>query len=203
MSTEFESRFLLTLTLICLGVASALSVSCQPAQVAVETTEAETQVATQASIERGEYLVQVAACHDCHTPFVLGPKGPEPDMSRMLSGHPQDLVMPEPPKLPEGPWVWIGAGTNTAFSGPWGISYAINLTPHQNTGIGIWTEQMFVDSIRTGRHMGHSRPVLPPMPWPAYRNMTDEDLLSIFAYLRSIPEIENRVPAAVPAEPAE
>lgn len=198
MITRVDSRFIRTLVFVSLGAASVLATSCQPAPVTVEPT-AEAEVAPEVSMERGEYLVQITGCHDCHTPFVVGPNGPGPDMSRMLSGHPEDLVMPEAPALPEGPWVWIGAGTNTAFSGPWGVSYAINLTPHQNTGIGIWTEEMFLDSLRTGRHMGHSRPILPPMPWPAYANMTDEDLLSIFAYLKSIPEIENRVPEAAPA----
>lgn len=194
-----ESRVDLTLALLATGALMALNLGCQPAEAPPPPIE-EAQESTPVSVDRGEYLVQIAACDDCHTPFVMGPDGPEPDMSRRLSGHPQDLVMPEPPSLPEGPWVWLGAGTNTAFAGPWGISYAINLTPHQNTGIGIWTEQMFVDSLRKGRHMGHARPVLPPMPWPAYSKMTDEDLRSIFAYLKSLPEIENRVPEAIPAE---
>lgn len=152
-------------------------------------------------IKHGEYLVKATACHDCHTPMKMGPKGPEPDMTRMLSGHPESLVMPKPPELGQGPWLWAGAATNTAYAGPWGISYAINLTPDQNTGIGIWTEDMFVKAIRTGKHFGTSRPILPPMPWPSYSNMTDEDLKAIFAYLKSIPPISNKVPDAVIVEP--
>lgn len=148
----------------------------------------------QPSIELGEHLVTILACNDCHTPFKMGAEGPEPDMSRMLSGHPQDLVMPVPPSLGDGPWQWLGSGTNTAYAGPWGVSYTANLTPDVNTGIGIWTEQMFVDAIRTGRHMGQSRTIQPPMPWPAFRHMTDRELRSIYAYLRTIPPIENRVP---------
>jgi hypothetical protein len=89
----------------------------------------------------------------------------------------------------------------TAWSGPWGISYGINLTPDENTGIGIWTEEMFVRMIRTGRHMGQSRPVLPPMPIETYSHLTDEDLKAVFAYLRSLPPIENRVPDPVIAPP--
>lgn len=199
MSIAVENRFFLVLAVVSLGFAALAAIGCHASH---ESSPGDTvePVVSQVSVERGEYLVQITGCHDCHTPFVVGPSGPEPDMSRMLSGHPQDLAMPQPPELPEGPWVWIGAGTNTAFAGPWGISYAINLTPHQNTGIGIWTEEMFVDSIRKGRHMGHARPVLPPMPWPAYRHMTNEDLESIFAYLKSIPEIENRIPEAIVAE---
>ena len=90
------------------------------------------------------------------------------------------------------------AATNTAFAGPWGISYTANLTPDQNTGLGIWTEEMFLKAIRTGRHMGVSREILPPMPFAMYRNFTDEDLAAIFAYLRSIPPVKNRVPEPLP-----
>jgi hypothetical protein len=143
--------------------------------------------------ERGAYIVSTAGCHDCHTPFKVGPNGPEPDMTRQLSGHPADVEVPAPPK-PVGPWIWGGAETNTAFYGPWGISFAFNLTPDENTGLGIWTEDMFVRAIREGKHMGQSRPILPPMPWPVYRNLTDDDLKAVFAYLRTIPKIANRVP---------
>ncbi|HEX7708848.1 MAG TPA: diheme cytochrome c-553 [Thermoanaerobaculia bacterium] len=153
------------------------------------------------SAERGEYLVTIGGCHDCHTPFKMGEQGPEPDMSRALSGHPEDLVMPPPPALGDGPWVWIGSGTNTAFAGPWGISYARNLTPEELTGIGIWTEEIFINTLRTGRHWGVSRPILPPMPWQNYALATDEDLKSIWAYLRTVKPIKNQTPEAVLAPP--
>jgi hypothetical protein len=87
----------------------------------------------------------------------------------------------------------------TAWSGPWGTSFAANLTSDQNTGLGIWTEEMFLNAIRQGRHMGVSRPILPPMPWQVFRNLTDEDLKAIFAYLRTVPPVHNRVPD--PVEP--
>jgi hypothetical protein len=112
----------------------------------------------------------------------------------MLSGHTSSLKVPRPPKLADGPWTWVGAGTNTAFAGPWGVTFTANLTPEQNSGLGIWTEEMFVRAIRTGRHMGTSRQIMPPMPWQVYRNMTDEDLKSIYAYLRTIPPVSNHVP---------
>jgi hypothetical protein len=151
-------------------------------------------------VARGEYLVKIMGCNDCHTPWHIGPNGPEPDMTRMLSGHPEQLG-PLPNHKAAEPFVWSGSGTNTAFSGPWGVSYAFNLTPEQNTGLGIWTEEMFMKAIRTGRHMGTSRPINPPMPWPMYRNATDEDLKSIYAYLRTIKPIVNHVPDYVaPAE---
>jgi mono/diheme cytochrome c family protein len=154
-------------------------------------------------VNRGKYLVTVAACNDCHTPFKMGPNGPEPDMSRLLSGHPENLVMP-PPSLPENsPWIMLSSGTNTAYAGPWGISYAINLTPDQNTGLGIWNEEMFIKAMRTGKHFGTSRPIQPPMPWPNYAKMTEEDLKAIFTYLQSIPPITNHVPDYAPPAAAQ
>lgn len=152
-------------------------------------------------VERGRYLVTIGGCNDCHTPWILGPEGPHPDMTRMLSGHPADLEMPAAPAA-LGPWVWSGAGSNTAFAGPWGVSFAANLTPDENTGTGIWTEEIFIDTIRSGRHWGQSRPLLPPMPWFNYREMTDEDLEAVFAFLRSIPPVYNPVPLPVAPQPA-
>ncbi len=153
-------------------------------------------------VARGKYIVNTAGCHDCHTPWKVGPNGPEPDMTLALSGHPESMKMPPPPKLGNGPWVWTAAGTNTAFAGPWGVSYTANLTPDRMTGLGIWTEDIFVKTIRSGRHWGVSRPILPPMPWSVYRNMTDEDLKSVFAYLRTIKPIKNQVPEPLPPTPA-
>jgi hypothetical protein len=149
--------------------------------------------------QRGAYLVRAMGCNDCHTPWKLGPKGPEPDMSRELSGHPADLVMPPAPKL-SGPWTWSGGVTNTAFAGPWGTSFTANLTPDAETGLGKWTAETFIAALRTGRHEGKGRPLLPPMPWPMIRTLTDEDLRAVFAYLQSLPPIRNRVPAPVDPE---
>jgi mono/diheme cytochrome c family protein len=145
-------------------------------------------------VERGRYLVETSACHDCHTPWVMGPEGPHPDMSRALSGHPEDLVMPPAPTLPEGPWIAQFSASNTAWAGPWGVSYTANLTPDEDTGLGLWTFDNFRDTIRHGRHLGRGRPVLPPMPWAVYRNMTDADLEAIYLYLRTVPAIRNKVP---------
>lgn len=155
--------------------------------------------ASSSRIARGEYLSKIMVCNDCHTPWKMGPQGPEPDMTRMLSGHPQDMIVPPAPAA-EGPWIWSGAATNTAFAGPWGVSFAANLTPDPETGLGKWTEDTFIQTIRTGRHEGVGRPILPPMPYPMFRQATDEDLGALFAYLQSIPAITNRVPQ--PVEPA-
>jgi mono/diheme cytochrome c family protein len=169
-------------------------------KTSVAKATAEAKAARAAKIKRGEYLVTIGGCNDCHTPFKMGPNGPEPDMSRMLSGHPESLAMPPAPAL-EGPWVWTAAGTNTAFAGPWGVSFTRNLTPDKLTGTGIWTEEMFIKTIRTGRHWGVSRPILPPMPWFNYAKMTDDDLKAVWAYLQSIPPVKNQVPDAILAPP--
>jgi hypothetical protein len=86
----------------------------------------------------------------------------------------------------------------TAWAGPWGISYAPNLTPHPETGLGIWTEEMFVAAMRTGKHMGAGRDILPPMPWRSVASLTDDDLKAVYAYLRSIPAIRNQAPSPEP-----
>lgn len=149
-------------------------------------------------VKRGEYMVTIGGCNDCHTPLKMGPKGPEPDMSRMLSGHPETLVLDEQPPVVKG---WDGmtaATTGTAFSGGWGTSFAMNLTPDSLTGIGIWTEEMFIKTIRTGKHWGTGRPIMPPMPWFNYAKLTDDDIRAVYAYLRTIPPVRNHVQAYRP-----
>ena len=154
-----------------------------------------------AKIERGRYLVSGAGCGDCHTPLVMTPAGPAWDTTRLLSGHPEQVAMPPAPALPAGPWAIVGAGTGTAWAGPWGTSFTANLTPDPETGLGKWTEQNFIDTIRKARHMGSGRPLLPPMPAAVVANFTDADLAAIFAYLQSIPPVKNHVPAPVPPGP--
>jgi mono/diheme cytochrome c family protein len=148
------------------------------------------------AVARGKYLVTAMGCHDCHTPWKDGANGPEPDMSLALSGHPASLTLPPPP-APSGPWVGSMAASSTAWAGPWGISYTANLTPDKATGLGEWTEQQFVETIRNGRRQGRGREILPPMPWPAFKNLNDADLKAMFAYLRTIKPIENKVPEPV------
>ncbi|MCM2257775.1 MAG: diheme cytochrome c-553 [Vicinamibacteria bacterium] len=160
----------------------------------------ESSPASQDPVARGRYLVKIMGCNDCHTPWKMGPQGPEPDMSRELSGHPQDVTLPPAPAA-QGPWVWSAAATNTAFAGPWGVSFTANLTPDPETGLGHWTPETFVSAIRSGRHEGQGRPLLPPMPWPMYRNATDADLRAVFVYLQTLPKIRNRVPQ--PIDPPE
>jgi len=152
------------------------------------------------AVARGKYLVMIGGCHDCHTPVKPGPNGLEPDMSRMLMGHPGDQPLPPPPS-PAGPWIGAVGAPGTAFAGPWGVSYTRNLTPDKETGLGAWTEQQFIETLRNGRHQGRGRQLLPPMPWQNYGKMTEADLKAVFAYLQTIPPVSNKVPDPVIAAP--
>ncbi len=184
---------------VALAALFAASLALAPMSAFADTPERD---AAAAKAARGQYLVTTSGCHDCHTPLKPGLNGPERDMTRMLSGHPDQLVMPPLAASPELPWEVVGSATATAWYGPWGVSFTANLTPDPETGLGRWTLQNFKDTIRTGRHMGRGRPVLPPMPIPMYRHFNDEDLEAIFAFLRSIPPVKNRVPEPLPPPPA-
>jgi mono/diheme cytochrome c family protein len=146
-------------------------------------------------VERGRYLVSLGGCNDCHTPKVFAGGGTSPDAGRLLSGHPQDLELPDYSFDSVGPGEWLLFNEHlTAAVGPWGVTFAANLTPDEDTGLGDWTEQEFIDGMRTGTHRGIGRPILPPMPWFNLAMATDEDLQAIFAYLQSLPAISNQVP---------
>ena len=108
--------------------------------------------------------------------------------------------LPEIPKGIIGPDQWGALTTNdmTAWVGPWGVSFASNLTPHPATGLGNWSEGLFLQALKNGKLMGTSRDILPPMPWQEIGKMKDEDLKAIFAYLRSLPPIDNAIPAPLP-----
>lgn len=121
-------------------------------------------------VARGEYLTTIMGCNDCHTP---GTFFGAPDFSRKLSGS-------------ELGWV-----------GPWGKTYPRNLTPDAETGIGAWTEDDIVKAIRTGMRADGTE-VLPPMPWPMYTNLSDDDAYSIAAYLKSLPAVSHKVPDKLP-----
>jgi len=154
-----------------------------------------------AVLKRGAQLIAYGGCSDCHTPLKMGANGPEKDVARGLSGHPADLRLPPPPKL-DGAWNWAGSASMTAFVGPWGVTYAANLTPDRETGIGAWREKDFVQAMRTGKHVGVARPILPPMPWQAISTLSDRDLRAIYAYLMAQPAVKNKVPDYIPPTPA-
>jgi hypothetical protein len=150
-------------------------------------------------VEYGKHLVAVIGCNDCHTPKRMTAMGPVPDTTLLLSGHPANMPFPEV-NLKEIESKGLAVTSDlTAWAGPWGISYADNLTPAA-TGVGSWTEAEFFRAMREGRWKGQeeSRQILPPMPWQDFRNMTNDELSAIFAYLKSIKPVENIVPPAAP-----
>ena len=173
---------------------AALITSCKQSP-SVKTTTVQDQ---KTLIARGEYLVTLAGCNDCHSPKVMTPEGPQPDPSKLLSGHPSG--MPLPAEKGTGEWVYFHMN-GTATKGPWGVSYAANLTPDE-TGIGNWTEEQFLSAMKEGSYKGMkgARKLLPPMPWPAYSKMHDDDVKAIFAYLKSIKPVPNIVPAPQPPQ---
>jgi hypothetical protein len=161
--------------------------------------------ATPDMVSRGHYLVTVAGCNDCHSPKKFTPEGPVVDSARLLSGHPATLPVPllTADALTPGSWMLMGPDLTT-YVGPWGISYATNLTPDTTTGMGGWTEDAFVKTIRKGKHLGldNGRPILPPMPWEEMAQWEDSDLRAVYRYLRFVTPIRNQVPPPVSPQDA-
>lgn len=191
MKKQLLNVFLLT--------SSMLLLSCgQPAEVAVEVSP---EPSKEVLIARGKYLTTLGGCNDCHSPKVMTPHGPEPDTTRLFSGHPQEEKLGNVIKTNE--WLVMNNGF-TAFVGPWGISYAANLSP-DDTGIKNWKLEQFITALRKGKYKGleNNRDILPPMPWQMYRHMTDEDLKAVFTYLQSVPPQKNLVPSPVPPDKIE
>lgn len=159
------------------------------------TAEKKSKLADDAMIKKGEYLVGIMGCGDCHAPKTMTPQGPVPDPALGLSGHPSKIPMGKVVKTQD--WVLFHP-MNTIAVGPWGASFAANITPDA-TGIGSWTYEQFKIAMTQGKSKGiaSARPMLPPMPWPNYVNMKDEDLQAIFAYLKSCKPINNVVPQPI------
>lgn len=147
----------------------------------------------------GEHLVTICACNDCHTPKKMTPAGPVLDSSLLLSGHPANMPIPDVDRKAMEKKGLVVTQTLTAWVGPWGVSYTGNLTSDA-TGIGNWDESNFMTAIRHGKFKGieSGRTLLPPMPWEMYRNLTDDELKAIFAFLKSTKPIQNIVPATQP-----
>jgi cytochrome c553 len=149
---------------------------------------------TKDQVARGKYLVTIGGCHDCHSPKAK-PGSVEPNPTLMLSGRP--ATTPAPAK-PANMGEITASGDLTAWYGPWGISYAANITPHPKTGIGTrYTEAKFIQAMRTGKKP-EGEPLLPPMPWENFGKMSDADLKALWAYLQSIKPIDNYVRVATP-----
>lgn len=149
-------------------------------------------------VAHGKYLVNLGGCNDCHSPKIFTRMGPMPDTTRLLSGHPADSKLNKiDTTVTDSKWVYTSMD-NTTWVGPWGVSFTANLTPDGPTGTGNWTADIFIKAMRTGKHMGFGRNLLPPMPWQGIGQLKDDDLKAIFAYLHSLPPIKNQVPDPIP-----
>lgn len=181
-------------------VASLAVISCKDEPKKNDTLVAGVATPTQEQlIAKGQYLVSIMGCNDCHSPKKFGPMGPEVDSSRMLSGHPSDMPLAKIDKKSLKDWAMFNSNM-TAIAGPWGVSFTANLTSDE-TGIGNWSEAQFRNAIKGGWYKGieGGRKLLPPMPWPIYaQSLKDEDVSAIFAYLKSTAPVHNIVPAPIP-----
>jgi len=120
--------------------------------------------------KRGEYLVTLASCSDCHTPM--------DDKGQYLAG------------------MEFAVGNSFKYGDARVKRAAANLTPAPS-GIPYYNEDLFLETIRTGRV--RERQISDVMPWGHYRNMTDEDLKAIFAYLKTLKPVDHYVDNALPA----
>ena len=144
--------------------------------------------------EWGSHLVIICGCNNCHTPKKMTDHGPEPDTNLLLSGHPSEI----PPPILLQAQVSKGLAATydlTAWQGPWGTSFAANLTP-DSTGLGSWSEEQFITCLRQGLYKGlqGSRPIMPPMPIADLSKMTDAELKAMFAFLKTVKPVHNVVP---------
>jgi Cytochrome c len=183
-----------TVLLAILTMGGTLFISCEPERLEVPGLN---DLTKEQLVARGKYLVNTSACHDCHTPKVMTPNGPEFDTTRLLSGHPSSAPVPRISKEVLNDWVLFGQDLTSAV-GPWGVSFAANLTSDE-TGTGNWTQEQFMTAIRKGKYKGleGSRDLLPPMPWQVYRGMTDADLKAIYEYLQTTKPVSNLVPSPI------
>jgi mono/diheme cytochrome c family protein len=150
-------------------------------------------------VARGEYLVTAVGCDDCHSPKRMGPQGPEVIPELRLSGYPSSRPVQKGDTGALGKGWMLFSPDLTSAVGPWGTSFSANITSDA-TGIGSWKEENFINAIRNGKIKGlqNGRSILPPMPWPNFAKFSDEDLKSIFAYLKTTKPVSNVAPAPVP-----
>lgn len=151
----------------------------------------------ESQVKWGEHLVTISGCNDCHTPKKMGPNGPEDDMSLMLSGHPAKMPPAEFDKKEAAKKGLIVTQTFTSWTGPWGITFAANITS-DSTGIGSWTEAQFLKALKEKKWMGldNTRPLMPPMSLMPVDKMSDDELKAIFSYLKATTPIHNIQPEA-------
>lgn len=179
-------------------------VSCHTGTKEEQVSAAAAPVAVDSAdlVKRGGYLVAIGGCNDCHSPKMMTAQGPAPDASRLLSGYDSSRPFEGFDKATalSGKTVVFNI-ESTAAAGPWGISYAANLTP-DDTGIGSWTFDQFRKAMKEGKWKGldDTRPLLPPMPWQNFGDVADADLEAMFAYLKSLKPVNNPIPAPVPPD---
>jgi hypothetical protein len=200
MKTRILSMALLAgMAVVAIGLSQCSSPA--PEEKPKEAATGHDEMSQQEKIAHGEYMVNAGGCNDCHSPKIMTDHGPVVDSSRMLSGAPSTnkLAPIHSPTIAPGNW-YLGSADLTTWVGPWGISFAANLTPDSATGTGTWTEEMFLKILHTGKFMAieSGRPIMPPMPWESIGKMSDHDLKCIFAYLQSLKPISNVVPSYVP-----
>lgn len=180
-------------------ILGAVSLAASFALIACTNTSAKSETAVIISkdsmMKRGSYLVSAMGCDDCHSPKKMGPNGPELDMEHRFGGHLANAPLGKPNTSVMKDGYMLFAMDLTSAVGPWGQSYSANISSDE-TGIGNWSEEQFMTAIREGKSKGlkEGRPLLPPMPWFVYRNLSDTDLKSIFAFLKTTKPVANRVP---------
>lgn len=180
-----------------IGAMIAATAGVITACTSTSANEKEIKPLTQAElVKRGQYLVNAVGCDDCHSPKTAGPDGFEIIEELRFSGYPSErAILKTDTNTVKTGWMLFGNDLTSA-AGPWGMSFAANISSDA-TGIGNWTEGQFLKAIREGKYKGidGSRPLLPPMPWFVYKNFSDDDIRSIFAYLKSTKPVHNVVPA--------
>ena len=192
---------------ISISVLIFLSQACSDTKNEPPAAAASTYGSYDSQVAWGEHLVKVGGCNDCHTPKKMGPEGPEDDMSLMLSGHPAQMPPADFDPKEAARKGLVVTQTFTAWTGPWGVTYAPNLTS-DSTGIGGWKEEQFLKALQEKKWMGleNTRPLMPPMSMMPAVKMSDDELKAIFAYLKSTPPVKNTAPEAVllpPPAPAQ
>jgi hypothetical protein len=183
-------------------VAAVVSIACVASGAGAQTKDAKMS----ALIAEGKHIVGFAGCNHCHSQKVMTPQGPIVDEKNVLAGAPSGATVGAVPEGLLAPDKWGVACTMdlTTWAGPWGVSFAKNLTPDKETGLGSWTEAVFIKAMRTGKDMGEGRPILPPMPVQDIGTWSDHELKAIFAYLQSLKPVKNAVhdPLPPPGAPA-
>jgi mono/diheme cytochrome c family protein len=154
------------------------------------------QEVSQEMILRGREVVLQKACGTCHGGM------DDPTSEGWLAG-----TMSPAQEFP------IGACAEQPGAEPCWITRPRNLTPHNTTGMGRFSERQIFNAIRYGLRPGETADVeitsttpgegnfpmspkylAPPMPWPAFRHMPDEDIWAIAAYLKhGVKPVDNRV----------